>query len=582
VVDAILDPNGSYDIVGTSQGNPGRFFRADKNNIAPQFSIAYSPHANKGLLGTLLGDAKTTIRGGYRMSFVNDEYLKSALNAARGNAGLNVNVADVDAIPGGTTPNLNRRLRNITGGGFPAPVALTAPFTFFDANQADPNLFQTIFAVDPKMQVGSVHEFNVGIQRDLGWNTALEIRYVGGRSNNMIRSFDLNQIDIRSTGFIGDFLKAQRNFVLSGNVSGAYNPNIAGSQPLPVFDQLPFGAFLDNSAITTHLINGTPADLANIYIINGLDIDPSTGDGVQFRRNPFAGPVDLLSNMGKYRYDALQAEVRRRFSNGFSFQANYTFQKSLTDVPEDDQNRFDPLLDIENPQWEYSRADFDRTHTFNFNSIYQLPFGKGKTFLNKGGWVDALFGGYQLTSIVTLSSGAPISIRDPRGTLNRVGRSPRQTALSNLTTAQIKELIGIFRTPTGIFFINPAVIAADGTATGGNLGATPTAAFPGQMFFNAQPGQTGNLPRAFINGPKYINVDVGFAKNIHFGETMKLQLRAEAFNVFNRANFFAPTGVADGSTGENSNIFNINSTTFGRITGTYTPRILQFGVRFDF
>jgi hypothetical protein len=183
---------------------------------------------------------------------------------------------------------------------------------------------------------------------------------------------------------------------------------------------------------------------------------------------------------------------------------------------------------------------------------------------------------------VQLSSGAPISIRDPRGTLNRAARAGRQTAFSNLTTDEIKNLIGIFRTPNGIYFIDPRVIAPDGTATGGNLGASGTSAFPGQVFFNAQPGQTGNLPRAFINGPKYINVDLGLSKRIAFSENVRLQLRAEAFNLFNRANFFAPTGPADGSTGENSNIFNINSTTFGQIRGTYAPRVLQFGFRFEF
>ena len=319
-----------------------------------------------------------------------------------------------------------------------------------------------------------------------------------------------------------------------------------------------------------------------LYITNGLDID-GVGGGVNFRANPNAGPVDFVANAGFFNYNALQVELRRRFADGLYFQANYTFQKSLTDVPEEDQNRFDPFLDIENQSLEYSRSDLDRTHAINFNAIYELPFGKNKRFLNQGGWVDALFGGLQLTSIIQYATGAPISIRDPRGTLNRAARSGRQTAFSNLTKDEIKNLIGIFRTPNGIYFINPNVIAPDGTATGSNPQATPgNPAFAGQVFFNAQPGQTGNLERAFINGPDYLTVDLGLSKRIRFSERVGLQLRAEAFNVFNRANFFAPTGAADGATGENSNIFNVNSTTFGRITGTYSPRILQFGMRFEF
>ena len=578
----ILNPNGSYGIVGTNIGKPGQFFNGDKNNFGPQASFAWSPK--------FLGES-TTVRGGYRMSFINDEYLHSVLNAYRGNDGLQVTVNAVDTVGGNPTPNLNRRLRNVSGSGFPAPVSLQPPFTFAQANAAEGTFFNTVFAADPDLQTPRIHEYNIGIQRELGFNTALEIRYVGGKSNSLVRAFDFNQVNIRNTGFAADFLRAQNNCRLQAASIGAtglnctdasFNPAITGSQPLPVFDMLPFGAFLNNSLVTTQLQNGTPADLAVLYITNGLDID-GIGGGVNFRANPNAGPVDFVANAGFFNYNALQVELRRRFADGLYFQGNYTFQKSLTDVPEEDQNRFDPFLDIENQSLEYSRSDLDRTHAINFNAIYELPFGKNERFLNRGGWVDALFGGLQLTSIIQYATGAPISIRDPRGTLNRAARSGRQTAFSNLTKDEVKNLIGIFRTPNGIYFINPNVIAPDGTATGSNPQATPgNPAFAGQVFFNAQPGQTGNLERAFINGPDYLTVDLGLSKRIRFSERVGLQLRAEAFNVFNRANFFAPTGAADGATGENSNIFNVNSPNFGRITGTYSPRILQFGLRFEF
>src|SRR4051794_26239805 len=115
----------------------------------------------------------------------------------------------------------------------------------------------------------------------------------------------------------------------------------------------------------------------------------------------------------------------------------------LTDATEDDQTRFDPNLDSENPQLDYDRPDYDRTHTFNFNSIYELPFGKGKRFLNHGGWMDKAFGRFQLSTIVSLNSGAPISIRDSRATLNRTetrsSRQNRQNANSSLTEDQIKQ-----------------------------------------------------------------------------------------------------------------------------------------------
>jgi hypothetical protein len=87
------------------------------------------------------------------------------------------------------------------------------------------------------------------------------------------------------------------------------------------------------------------------------------------------------------------------------------------------------------------------------------------------------------------------------------------------------------------------------------------------------PGQTGNLERAFVNGPLYVNWDASIIKNIPITERVRFQIRGEAFNVLNRANFFvgnAPTAA------------NINSATFGRVTSTFGPRIVQFVGRLEF
>jgi hypothetical protein len=110
----------------------------------------------------------------------------------------------------------------------------------------------------------------------------------------------------------------------------------------------------------------------------------------------------------------------------------------------EDQSRVAAFLDNQNQHLDYGRADFDQTHVFNLNAVYDLPFGKGKYFLNgSGGAVDRLVGGWQLGGILRINTGTPLTIVDPRGTLNRVGRSANQTAVTNLTNAQISDLIGI-------------------------------------------------------------------------------------------------------------------------------------------
>lgn len=568
---AVLNPNGRYVLVGTNAGKPGDFYKPDRNNFGPNVSFAYTP-GNEGFLGSIFGKEKqTVIRGGFRIGYINDEYVRSTDSAGSGNPGLNFTAF------AGNVSTFNARFSNLPG--FNLPTFAAPPTTFRAQNAATSNGFNTAFAIDPNLQTQRNMEYNFGIQREIGFNTVVEVRYVGGRSNSLVQGIDVNQVDITSNGFLADFINARNNCriqaasvgrTLAQGCDTIANTGLAGQVNLPVFAQLAGAGLPDNSAITSRVAAGIPADLAVLYFTNGLQ------GNVQFRANPFIGPGDILTNAGRYRYNALQTEIRRRFTQGFSFQANYTFQKVLSDVQGDGQTRFDPRLDNNNPGLEYARADYDRTHTVNINTLYELPFGKGKRFLNSGGLSNAIFGGFQFTSIFNISSGVPLTIKDVNGTLNRVARSGRQTAFSNLNSDEIKKLLGLRFVNGIIYYIDPSVLAPNGSAVGNNVeGPNGQGQFAGQTFFRVQPGQTGNLQRNTFNGPMYFNWNAGLIKNIAFNERLRLQLRAEAFNVLNNTNFFIS---------QNSNIFDVESTTFGQIapTSTYDPRILQFAIRFEF
>jgi carboxypeptidase family protein len=556
---AILNPNGTYDFVGTNAGGKN-FFRWDKNNFAPVFSFAYSPNWKNKLLGSVFPNGgRTVIRGGYRISYVNDEFVRGADNALTGNQGLTQGVS---------LTNLD--LRASAG----SPAFETPPFQVprsYALNNELAGNFGTVFGIDPNLKVPLTQEWNFGIQREIGFQTAVEIRYVGGKSDNLLRAFDLNQVNIFNNGFLADFERARRNLANFGNPACTAATSAAtGCEVLTVFPTIEAGGLLSNGTIRSLISSGQPGQLAFTYIANFFG-----GSSELFLANPNTGVADLLVNSAKYRYHALQTEIRRRFAQGLQLQANYTFQKTLTNTGGVGQTNFDPLLDINQPELEYQRADYDATHVFNFNGIYELPFGKGRRWLNSGGFWNQAFGGWELTSIVRIASGAPFSILDTRGTLNRTGRSARQTANSALSKDEIRNLMGVFRTPDGVFFINPSVInPATGRAAEG-IGTTP---FNGQVFFNAPPGQTGALERNFLNGPWFINWDAGLIKNFPITETVRFQIRAEAFNVLNRANFFignvsfTPAGTS----------FNVNSTSFGRINTTFDPRIIQFVGRFEF
>ena len=613
---SIRNPNGTLGLIGGNAGSEGNFTRGDKNNFSPSVSFAYQPKFGKSFASRFLPEG-TVIRGGFRINYVNDEYVKSPLTLTAANRGLGaVNIQAMDAN-GLTTVRSSLTPR---AGFAPLPSFTTLPtlpavpisFAQYNASNGATN---QLFGVDPNLQLGKVYEWNIGIQREIGFKNVLELRYVGSMSNDLIRTTDYNEVDIINNGFLNDFRRAQGNLagydtefnrrrqacIAAGGTatvcttqtttalgarSAAFSTIVPGSQQLTVIPQLSNPSLvLTNATFLTAFAQGEAGRTAQLIIGNRLR------GNVVFQANPNIFLSEIVTNAGKYRYNALQAEVRRRFTNGLSYQVNYTFQKTLTDIPDDSQNRQGEVQNSANPDLNYGRADYDRTHTVNANIIYELPFGKGRAFLNNGGISNAIFGGFQFSSIVNLSSGPPLGVVDPRGTSSIAFKSGRQSATSSLTTDQIKDLTGIFNTPNGIYYINPSVLYATGSngqrvdltqplPTGVSITSVRAtspigqAPFDGQVFFFNEAGSTGNLPRNFINGAPYLNWDAGLSKNIRFGgesRTNRLQLRMDVFNVLNRQ---VPFYGAD---------LNIDSNDFGRSTSSYnTPRILQFGVRFDF
>ncbi len=153
---------------------------------------------------------------------------------------------------------------------------------------------------------------------------------------------------------------------------------------------------------------------------------------------------------------------------------------------------------------------------------------------------------------------------------------------STLSKNELKNLFGDFTRDGVRYFINPDVLLitrnSDGSVTSQASRGFGQPAFPGQVFFNVAPGQVGNLERNFVNGPAVFNMDAGISKRIAFTENTSLQLRAEAFNLTNRNNFFLLQQQS------------ISATNFGQLSpdrsqqalSLQEPRRLQFAIRFEF
>ncbi len=604
VLKAALDPAGTFQFIGGNAGKPNRFYKADKNNWAPSIGIAWAPTGITNKWLKRMTGENFVIRGGYRRSYVNDELVTAPNNALANHPGF---TSTVNALLGGTSTLLDDRLGAAHTSVLATPVFVTTRAYTTNNTAALSTNAGTVFAVDPKLQTPNQNDYQIGVQRQFGeW--VGEARYVGGYANNMLRTIDYNQVNV-TAGYKADFAVVRQN-LLNGCATAA-----ACAVGAPLFQQMgnngnvvAGSGFSLLNANGNLVLTGQIAELLWQQILspaNGIpnpNIAPyPTGTlRAQFLANPNAGVVNILGNGGHYYYNSGQFELRRKFSKGLSLQANYTYSKELTDAIGTGQTRVEPFLDNNNRGLDYTRADYDQTHVFNVNSLYELPFGKGKQFLSSSnGVVDRIIGGWQLGLVLRVASGAPITFIDPTGTLNRAGRSGRQTALTSLSNSQLKKLVGHFVTPCGVYFVNPSVIninqsaLAAGNCTGllsgvpsgiipGTTVTTSTTAgagasgfglptFAGQVFFNNGPNQTGTLRRAVVNGPWLASADISLLKNIRITEKTSFQIRAEAYN-FTNTPFFAP-----------GQIININSASFGKITGVSVgSRVIQLAGRFTF
>ena len=557
---------------------------------------AFSP--NIGVAWDPFGDGKTAVRAGFSINYVNDEFFTAANNAAAGNTGLSATSSN-SQLAGPTVSNP-----------MGANVVKAPPFQIpidFQTNAVNAtNTSGSIgslagYGIDPNLKPPQVQQWNLSVQRDIGWNTSVQVSYIGNHGVGLFRAIDVNQLNINATAvcnglgpapcptdtFFQDFQNARSNGFLAlaknGVFDPTYNPGIPGSVPLPFFNYI-YGGALGVPFINSYIQQGQIGQLIATYhafeFDTGLGQYPGQGNIVNWFPNPYIMGGDLLKNTSFSNYNAGVVEIRRRFSRGLYFQANYTFSKVMTDFS-GSQTQFQPYLDNARPFLERSRAPFDLTHAFKANFTYELPMGKGHKFLGSPNRaLGLLVNGWQTGSIFTWQSGAPFSIVSQYATFNRGGfRSVANTAVATLTHGQISGDVGTFVQTTGqVFIINPKLVSPDGTGAPSSpqLGGCTPAVSGG--FCNPQPGDVGNLQQFAFNAPAYFDWNMTASKEFDITAKVKLTFRTDAFNILNHPVFAVPldgtSGVAD---------FNINSTTFGQATRTVSaPRVLQMQLMLTF
>ena len=282
----------------------------------------------------------------------------------------------------------------------------------------------------------------------------------------------------------------------------------------------------------------------HLFVEQTVNTAPEAGTGALTPRLPlpnFDPGFTYANNIANSTYNALQIKLDKRFANGLTFLASYTYSKCLD--PKSDA--FSGLgVDAYDLRRFWGRCDFDLRHMFVFSSIYQLPFGKGRTFLtNASGLEDAFLGGWDIGGIVTVQSGLPFTI-GVTGDPANVGSGAFQTA----------ELVGNpdppgFKRTTQEWF--------------------NTAAFAEPTF-----GTFGNSGRNILSLPAYRNFDFYTSKNFAITERFKLQFRAEFFNIFNHPTYGQGySGVGGGQ------VMDVGTPGFGELLSASPARIIQFGFK---
>ncbi len=571
-LNVLNDPKALLDFAG--KGTNRQFLAKDLNNFAPNFSFAWDPFKT----------GKTSIRGGFSIAYAIDNNATVLNNSSvGGNAGLQA----------GVTSELSG---TVSGGGrVPiVPPAFKMPRTIED-NLALSQI-PTLFTTEYNLKTPYAEQWNFGIEREIFKDTALSVGYVGNRGVQLTRGLDTNQVNIFQNGFLADFLRAQKNCELQGaTLSGAgtplekctdarFNAAIPGSQPLTIFPLLGHptaasrGGNLRNATILNLIKQGQVGELVSNYLTSRctyfiqnpisncagpiFNVGPNSsqiGPGFFLPQNPNAFVTDYVGSSGWSNYHGLQAEIRKRFSRGWYYQVNYTWSKAFTNA-EQAQAEFAPYLDnaVGDPL-EKKRLNQDVQHVLKGNAVYELPFGPGQKFFDRGGFLGKVFGGWQISGIAQFRTGRPITFVSGRGTLNRSARSGNNTPNTTLTLSQLQGMVGLFHDPaTGLpLVVDPRLIDSQGRASS-------------EFFTHPGAGTVGNLSLTPVDGPGYWNVDTALIKRIRFKERLGLELRLEAFNVFNHTNFQVP------------NSLDINDTDFGKINTAFDPRILQLAWKFTF
>jgi hypothetical protein len=278
-----------------------------------------------------------------------------------------------------------------------------------------------------------------------------------------------------------------------------------------------------------HIFNYSNINLASLP--SPTDPNPGSTADINSRRPYQAVPGNIMQQhmWGSSHYDGLEVELKKQFSNGLSLNTNYVWGKSM-DFQDSDHKATGEMGN--NPQIDYGRSDFMQKYVYKASGIYELPFGKGKAFLNSGKWWQNQLGGWRVSGFLTVEGGFPFNV----------------TANDNSDTGGGIQMRG------------------SQNCNGNNGPHTNAEYFKTSCYTQPGVGTFGNERRNDLTGPRNTNLDLSAFKEFPIWENLTFQWRTDAFSALNHALPDQPNSAC--CTG-----------TYGEITGWGGARTLQMAAK---
>ncbi|PYY04366.1 MAG: carboxypeptidase regulatory-like domain-containing protein [Acidobacteria bacterium] len=598
---------------GSLLGNPNPQYVASSHqykpwHVSPQPSIgiAWNPDWGKGWLRKLGGDS--VIRAGYSLRRFTPAYQDFWSYASNYGAFFYAGfVRNPSTQPGlGNFAPGSLHLEDWQNYDTIAPPVVSPP-TYTDTFPESGATFvgPGLAGMNPHISQPYIQSWNLGIQRRLGTNNALEVRYVGNRGVHLWLGININEVNVFENGFLAQFKAAQTNLAIN-NANGfpnsfTYN-NFPGQQPLPIFDAAfagegscgPGAPLCDYGAgnfiqwLQTGQAGAMAAQLAKPfpapYFCNlvGASFSPCsnpnngvnyTGAGAGypinfFQVNPFqsGGGVGYLNSIGYSTYNGLQVQFRQNQWHGMQFNANYTWSHTLG---LGNPNGFDgtfPMYTLRNLRLNYGPTQYDMRHNVNVSGTYDLPFGKGKALANRGGVLNKIVGGWTAGTILNFQTGLPQRLQGGFNTFNDIADGG--IVLNGVTMSQLQSAVHLSRAhdSSGLLpymnFLDPKYLAS--MAGGANTA---------YILPNTTPGAIGLIP--YLYGPHQVFADLSLTKRVPIREDINFTFQTEFLNAFNHTNF----GFASNFSGSGLNVQNPG---FGTIGPSNGPRAIEMRANIEF